>query len=897
MTMLIAALLLQNPLAPPWERGQGVRGESVSISEIHSETPSPTVPTYARASLQGEPSQTALPRELDAQKLPSFHTGGDVFIKNGRILTVTHGFLDGADILIQKGKIVSIGKGLIAPTGVKVVDATGKFVTPGLVDAHSHRGEDDTNEADAISAEVRITDVLDPDLPGLYTALASGITTGLSLHGSANPIGGQSVIIKHKWRHPASELIFPGAPREIKFALGENPTQFGGQRYPTSRMGVETVYRRAFADARDYMRKWDEYRAHRSDRTIAPPRKDLRLEALAGILKGEVRVQCHSYRQDEILMMARLSQEFGFSLTLQHALESYKVAPELAAAHIPVSIFGDAFAYKLEVIDSMPMASTILDKAGVLVSINTDTFGGPVALTLDAAKAIRYGTTPDRALRMITINPAIELGIDSKVGSLDVGKDGDVAIWDGYPLSSYAKCAMTFIEGEPYFERRDQFAVDKTSTKADLPVAKAYTPDLPTPKMATSYLIVGATVHPISGPEQKNSAVLIEGGKIAAVGAAVGAKVEARAGTVRIDGKGLQVWPGMIDAGSQLGLIEFGQVPQATDANENGQFNPDLKATTAINPDSINFAKVRYNGVTTTRVYPSGGSISGQSGVIRTLSGSPEQMRLADTMGLDVNVPDGVAIGDRYRLSADDFTTSQTRVRETRKALRERFEAAQRYLAAKDAGEQVATDIKQDAMRPYLEGKKPVLLHANNESAIRWALGFAKEMKLKAILVGAADAWRVTKEIKAADVPVILVPPVAQCPSEDSTVDEFDPYDTPMALGAVLQRAGIRFAIASNDWETAMNLPLRTGRLCAFGLPHEAAMRALTLDAAKILGLDAELGSLEKGKMANVIVTDGDPLEATTSLRYLFMDGKPVALESRYTDLYRRYMGRVTGKR
>jgi imidazolonepropionase-like amidohydrolase len=886
--MLVAALTILS-----WERGLQPASRAISPNEsvsstVRPPTPSPTVPPSGRSSLQGAPSPE-LPRELDAQKVPTFHTGGDVFIKNGRILTVTHGFLDGADILIQKGKIVSIGKGLTAPSGIKVIDATGKFVTPGLVDAHSHRGEDDTNEVDAISAEVRITDVLDPELPGLYNALASGITTGLSLHGSANPIGGQSVVIKHKWRRPASEVIFPGAPREIKFALGENPTQWQGQRYPASRMGVETVYRRAFADARDYMRKWDEYRAHQSDRTIAPPRKDLRLEALAGILKGDIRVQCHSYRQDEILMMARLSKEFGFNLTLQHALESYKVAPELAAARIPVSIFGDAFAYKLEVIDSLPMASTILDKAGVLVSINTDTFGGPVPLTLDAAKAIRYGTTPDRALRMITINPAIELGIDSKVGSLDVGKDGDVAIWDGYPLSSYAKCSMTFIEGEPYFERRDQFGVDKTSTKADLPMAKAYDPSLPVPKMATSYLIVGATVHPISGPEQKNSTVLIEDGKIAAVGA----KVEARAGTVRIDGKGLQVWPGMIDAGSQLGLIEFGQVPQATDANENGQFNPDLKATTAVNPDSFNFAKVRYNGITTARVFPSGGSISGQSGVIRTLSGSPEQMRLADTMGLDVNVPDGAAIGDRYRLSAEEYGNSLTRVRETRKALRERFEAAKRYLEAKDAGEPIATDIKQDAMRPYLEGKKPVLLHATNESAIRWALSFAKEMKLKAILVGAADAWRVTKEIKAVDVPVILTPPVAQCPGEDSTVDEFDPYDTSMALGAVLQRAGIRFAVASNDWETAMNLPMRAGRLCAFGLPHEAAMRALTLDAAKILGLDADLGSLEKGKTANVIITDGDPLEATTSLRYLFMDGKPVALESRYTDLYRRYMGRV----
>ncbi|RYF97142.1 MAG: amidohydrolase, partial [Caulobacteraceae bacterium] len=360
-------------------------------------------------------------------------------------LTVTKGFLDGADVLIQNGKIVAVGMNLAAPAGVRVIDATGRFVTPGIVDAHSHRGVDDINEIDAISAEVRIADVINPDQIGVYNSLASGITTQLTLHGSANPIGGQSTIIKSKWRRPPEEFVFPGAPREIKFALGENPTGWGGARYPGSRMGVETVYRRAFHDARDYTKRWDDYRAQAGDAKVAPPRKDLRLEALAAILRGDIRVQCHGYRQDEILMMVRLSQEFGFNLTVQHGLEAYKIAPELAAAKIPVSIFGDAFAYKLEVIDSMPMASTILDKAGVLVSVNTDTLGGPVPLTLDAAKAIRYGTSPDRALRMITINPAIELGVANRVGSIEVGKDGDLAIWDGHPLSVYTKCAMTLI--------------------------------------------------------------------------------------------------------------------------------------------------------------------------------------------------------------------------------------------------------------------------------------------------------------------------------------------------------------------------------------------------------------------------------------------------------------------
>ncbi|RYG33651.1 hypothetical protein EON81_17655, partial [bacterium] len=462
----------------------------------------------------------------------------------------------------------------------------------------------------------------------------------------------------------------------------------------------------------------------------------------------------------------------------------------------------------------------------------------------------------------------------------------------GYPLSVYTKCTMAIIEGEPFFERRDQFGVDKGAMRAEMAVAKTYDPDLPVPAAAKSYLIAGATVHPISGPEVKNANVLMTDGRIVAVGP----KVSAPGGTVRVDGRGLHVWPGMIDAGAQLGLTEFGQVNQATDAYENGPFNPDLKAVTAVNPDSFNFPKVRYNGITAARIYPSGGEISGQSGIVRTLGGPPEAMRLNEAMGLDVNVPEGVALSARYRMTGGELSDAQTRVRETRKALRERFEAASRYIAAKDAGEAMPTDIKQEAMRPYLSGQKPILFHVRDENAIRWTLAFVKEKKLKAILVGAADAWRMTAEVKASGLPILLVPPVAQSPSEDSTVDEYDPYDTSMAFATVLQRAGIPFAFASQDWETAMNLPLRAGRMCAFGLPHDAAMRGLTLDAARILGLEKDLGSLEAGKMANVIVTDGDPLEVTTSLRYLFMDGKPVPLVSRYTELYKKYMGRVVKK-
>lgn len=834
----------------------------------------------------------SIPSEFEAQRRPTFTTGGNVLIKNGRVLTVTRGFLDGADVLVMNGKIAQVGKGLTAP-GVKVIDATGKFVTPGLVDAHTHRGADEVNEgADSITAEVRIEDVLNPNLDSIYYALACGITTGMLLHGSANPIGGQSLVIKNKWMRPPSEFVFQGAPRMIKFALGENPKRSEDQnqnpRFPATRLGVEAVYRRAFADAREYIRAWDEYEKRRGDKRLAPPRRDLRLETLADVLKGKIRVQCHSYRQDEILMMARLSQEFGFKLLLQHALEAYKVAPELKAANIPVSIFADGFTYKLEVIDSIPMAGTLLDNAGVLVSVNTDTFGGLAPLNQDAAKTMRYGTTPERALRMITINPAIELGIDQRVGAIEVGKDGDLAIWDGHPLSSYTKCVMTFIEGEPYFERRDAFKVDKRSMATATVAPKPFDLDAnKLPAAARSYLIVGATVHPISGPDLADASVLIVDGKITEVGKSV----HAGPGTVRVDGRGLHVWPGMIDAASQLGLGEIGEVPSASDLQENGDYQPDLRALTAINPDSIHFPKVRYNGVTSAMVFPSAGVIAGQDGVVETAGITTEGITVERQVGLEVYVPAGVNEASHLAMTADQFTKALAASRDKRRRLHEYLDSAKRYLEARKAGENLPADIKLEALAPYLEGKKPVLFHAGDEESIRYALTIAKDFKLKAVLVGAPDAWKLARELKTLDIAVIATPPAGQCPDADEA-SEFDPYDTPLAFGSVLQDAGVRIAFGSQAWDTAMNLPYRVGRMCAFGLTHDTAMRALTLDAAKILQVDDRLGSLDPGKIANVIVTDGDPLELTTHLRYLFIAGKPIPLESRFTELYRKYRAR-----
>ena len=840
--------------------------------------------------------QTA-PVEVAVDRHPTFHTSGNVLIKNGRLLTVSNGTIEGGDLLILNGKIAKIGKGLSAPEGVKVIDATGNFVSPGIVDAHSHRASDDTNEgADSITAEVRIRDILNSRGLGLYYALASGMTTSMVLHGSANPIGGQSTVIKNKWEHPVSELIFPGAPHMVKFALGENPKRPGGQdqnpRFPASRTGVEAVYRRAFTDARDYIHSWDEYEKRKDDATVAPPRRDLRLEAMADILKGKNWVQCHSYRQDEMLMMVRLSQEFHFHLCMQHALEAYKIAPELAKAHIPVSMFGDGFAYKLEVVDSIPMATSICDKAGVIVSVNTDTMGGNVPITQDAAKAMRYGTSADHALKMVTINPAIELGVDSHVGTLEVGKDGDIAIWKGHPLSNYTKCVMTFIDGEVYFERRDLFKVDPRSMAAANVSPMAFDPDKNTlPKDSSSYLIVGATVHPVSGPDLLNSNVLIKDGHIEAVGS----QAHGGAGTVTIAGKGLHVYPGFIDAGSKLGIDEIGEVPSSQDSSENGEFKADIRIFNSINPDNQHFPKARYNGITTALTTPSGGVVAGQGALIYTSGLTTELMSIQPMATLDVYPPTGPSPFFKMFLPAEEVTKMEAGLADHIKALREFFETGKRYGEAKSAGEDIKTDIKLEALQPYLKGERPVIFHANEVAAILTSLDLAKKYGLKAIIAGGAEAWKVAKQLKEANVSVIYKAPSDACPEEVSA-PEFDPYDSPYASPSVLHDAGVKFCFMTDSYDMAMDLPFNAGRLCAFGLSHQDAVKALTLDAATILGVGDRLGSLEKGKIANVIVTDGDPLELTSQLRYLFIQGKPVSLETHYTALYRKYNARVSQK-
>ncbi len=385
---------------------------------------------------------------------------GSLLIRNATVLTVTNGTMANTDILVRDGKIAQIGQGLSAPRGVETLDATGRYVMPGIVDAHSHIAISNVNESTSpVTAEVSVGDVLDPYDVGLYRALAGGVTTSHVMHGSANVIGGQCETIKHRYgvKDPAG-LPMQGAPRTIKFALGENPTRVHGRGsniQPATRMGVEFVLRKAFTEARRYQEAWDRYEARRqADPRAIPPPYDERLETIAAILRGDILVNCHSYRADEILMVMNVLRDFGVSrVTFQHVNEGFKIAPELAAFGAGASIFSDWWAYKFEVYYSTAYNAAILTRNGVVTSINSDSGELNRHLYHEAGKSQKYGDlTDDEALALITINPARQLGIDDRVGSIEVGKDADLAIFSAHPLSIYAIAQQTIVDGLVRFD-------------------------------------------------------------------------------------------------------------------------------------------------------------------------------------------------------------------------------------------------------------------------------------------------------------------------------------------------------------------------------------------------------------------------------------------------------------
>lgn len=891
----------------------------------------------------GLQASTARPQGWDVQVRPGVIEvpRGTLVIENLDVVWTAAGeVLENVSIAIRDGIIREIGPEVSVPRGATVVDGRGMTAVPGLVDEHSHTAMDrGTNEGTTpVSAEVRVIDALDPTDFDIYRALSGGVTTALILHGSANPIGGQAAIIKMRWgMDDPEQLLVEGAPKVIKFALGENVTRKnfdtrGPARFPQSRAGVEAFYEQAFTAARAYKQAWQDYRAN-PEAFRVPPRRDLRLETLGDVMDGKILVHAHSYRSDEIVMLMRVAERFGFRIdAFTHVLEGYKVADEMAAHGAAGSTFADWWAYKLEAYDAIPHNAAIMHRHGVLTSLNSDIPWLQTFMMYELNKPVKYGDLArEEALRMLTLYPARQLHIEDRVGSLEVGKQADIVLLDGDPFDTYSRVQKTIVDGIVYFDlsREEELRGEPVRSLPDFaprPVTDSPTaaPALEagrvpgdasspgddgrsdggvgpgesgagagmrsggstatgTPRAALA--LVGATIHPVSGPAIEDGVVGIADGRISYVGRRDDAAIPVDAEVIDLSGRHL--YPGMIDPLTQVGMIEIGQVAASRDDRETGRYNPHINALWGIHPHSVEVEVTRANGITTVLSVPNTGVIQGAGAVVQLAGDTPERMAIRQNAALVVSFPSpegkswdepGLE-GDRLEELVDLFRRAVTYA--------EMPSHTDDPTAPFDGNDRLRERAMLEAMTPAVTGEMPAFFLTRSERDIRSLLLFLDEFpEVRAVVVGGDQAFRVARDLAERGIPVVVGS------AGRPTMDREDPIGAGFENARILHDAGVEIAFTTEDYANVRNLPYHAAKAVAFGLPREVGLRAVTLSAAEILGLGDELGSIDVGKRADLIVTDGDPLQIVTRVERAFIQGVEVSLESKHTRLYDEFRDR-----
>lgn len=918
---------------------------------------------------QGQVGPRRPSRDLQLPEGAGTYPKGDLFIRNlDAVWTATGRILEHTSILVRDGVLAEIGPDLAPPPGVRVIEGEGKTAIPGLVDEHTHTAMVGTNEGTApVVSEVSVLDALDPENLTIYRSLSGGVTTARVMHGSANPIGGTSAVVKFRWgMDSGDQLLFDGAPRFIKFALGENVTQKGSSsqggvtRFPASRQGVEAIFVEAFTAAREYQAEWDAYRAN-SDGYRIPPRRDLRLETLVDVLEGRIEVHAHSYRADEILALMRVAERFGFKIdVMTHAMEGYKVADEMAEHGAGGSTFSDWWHYKLEAYDAIPHNAAIMHKHGVLTALNSDISWLQAFMIYEFPKAVKWGgVSKEDALRMLTLYPAQMLHIEDRVGTLEVGKDGDVVLLNGDPFNTFVRVEKTIVDGIVYYDVNDEAGTRKEPFRALPPIPAmqlgpgslsnptvevGYDASLATDLLeAGSFALVGGTLHPVSGPLVEDGVLIVRGGRITAVGSS--SQISVPEDVARVDISGRHVYPGMIDPLTSLGLLEFGAVGQASDVSETGSYNPQVRAITAVVPYSAAINVARANGITTALVTQTSGVIQGTAAVIQLRGDTYERMAVKAEAALMVAFPaarqapgtrnhwevfefdseggggDGGG-GSEYfataAFQADPFGTNgrpsgvpamrylapqaetpvPTLDGERMEGLVTLFKRAQVFAetgtVAQDPTQPFEANVWGgdrvilEALVPAIRGEVPVLFQADSDWQLRTLLVFLREFPgIRGVVVGGTEAFKVAEELAENDVPVIITGAYAPTPGQDESI--LASYRN----AALLHQAGVKIAFGTGSTADVRKLPYHAAHSVAFGLPAEEGLRAVTLNTAEILGMDDLLGSLDPGKRADILVTDGDPLQALTWIDRMFIGGREVDPRDNKQDaLYREFVDR-----
>ncbi|MFY0564668.1 amidohydrolase family protein [Archangium lansingense] len=847
-----------------------------------------------------------------------------VVVRHATVMPASGPFIEDGAVAFAEGKLVAVGRNaeVTTPPGAEEVDGTGLYVTPGIIDAHSHLGvyaspdttsTSDGNEATApVTAEVSAEHSFWPQDPGLRRAAAGGITSLLVLPGSANLIGGRGFPVKLHFGRAAAEMRFPGAKDGLKMACGENPRRVYGTAYrraPSTRMGNVAGYRQAFARAREYQERWEAWekkRAKKPEEAGPAPLRDLQLETLVEVMRGNILVQNHCYRADEMAVMLQVAEEFGYSIrAFHHALEAYKLRDRLAEKNVAVATWADWWGFKMEAWDGIPENAGLVSQAGGRAVIHSDSALGIQRLNQEAGKALwraRESGIPlseEEALRWVTLHAAWVMGVEDRTGSLEPGKMADVVLWKNHPLSVYARAQRVWADGVVTYdadggavEASDFELGERAAGSAKLAVKPGAPPLLKDTGLgercepsreascARPLDVEAGTCTAFQdvavlslGTWQAHAFVLVENGKVARV--QPGAPGAVPAGCRVVEGKGRVLTPGLVDPLTSLGVVEVGMEESTVDDVLRGESAKEpiraaLRVADSLNPAAETFPVARLGGVTAAGVVPAGGLVSGQSAWVGT-DGTVRRAPLALHVNLGVSGRDAVS-GSRALVL---------------ERLRELLSDAREYNKRKGDFEQnrmrtlAASRLDLEALQPALTGALPVVVTANRVSDIRAALALGREFGLKLLIAGGREAWMVAPELAAAKVPVI-VQPTQNLPSS------FDGLNSRMDSAALLSGAGVKVLISTmGEPHMVRTLAQEAGNAVAWGLPYEDALRAMTSNVTEAFGLEG--GQVAPGQVADLVLWNGEPLEVSSRPVGMWLSGKQVPLTSRQQALYEKY--------
>jgi imidazolonepropionase-like amidohydrolase len=831
-------------------------------------------------------------------------------LKGARLHTAAGKPIDNGILVVERGKIVYAGtaEGAKIPANASVRDLKGKVIIPGLVDSHSHVGiwskphvpaNSDGNEGSGpVQPTLRALDAISPDDPGIRMAVAGGVTTANIMPGSGNVIGGQTLYVKFRGKTVEAMRVESKVLGGLKMANGENPKNFNFTRNkmpPSTRMKLAALQREQFVKAREYQKKWTTYHAaKKAGKDATEPERDIALEPLVEVLEKKRTVHFHTHRADDLMTAMRLAREFDFDLVLQHATEGYRIKDELVKQKMPVSLtLIDSPGGKLEVVGLLEENAAILEKAGVQVAINTDDSITESRFFLrTGAIAVRGGMSEDSALRALTINGAKLLKLDHRLGSLEAGKDADFVVLSGAPFSVYTHVLETYIDGKKAFDRsRDTdwpyqtggFAVaERGQLPRPAPLMKAPAPvKVPErPKGAAPVkgnpkrlAILAGKLHTVGKGTITDGALMIEDGKITFAGARADLKLPE--GTPVLTAA--HATPGLIDAHTTMGLSGGLNIMADQDQDEKSDPNQaDLRVLDGFNPNEGLLEFLRNQGVTVIQAVPGPSNVlAGQTGIFRTSGITAERMALRSPAGLLINL--GEQPKSTYK------TKAPTTRMGTAAIVRQAFTQAKTYASKRGGPEdrRPAQNAKHEALALALARKIPVAFAAHRSDDIMTALRLAKEFNLDASIHMATEGYLLRDELVRAKVPVV-VHPTMQRPGSMET------YHSLLGNAAALAKAGIPLALGSGfEGYVPRTRIIRQEAAIAMvnGLGFDGALRAITLDAAKLLKIADRFGSLEAGKVADVVLYDGDPFENATHVTYTLQGGKVVYSREDYLKL------------